>query len=161
MTSKQAMKPTGRRRRRFPHDVKPRQSISQCRPLRDARLALKLKVTREGFGRGQVDLGDEEQELGEDLEHAAKVHGAADCLIFNSATDSASKTAVFCASDGLAKSALFLLNTGDDGPTQVMEPPDGHARTRIELPLVRTECLGMPLARLQRPAGSRNNHCTV
>jgi hypothetical protein len=40
MTSKQAMKPTGRRRRRFPHDVKPRQSISQCRPLRDARLAL-------------------------------------------------------------------------------------------------------------------------
>jgi hypothetical protein len=108
-----------------------------------------------------VDLGDEEQELGEDLEHAAKVYGAADCLIFNSATDSASKTAVFCASDGLAKSALFLLNTGDDGPTQVMEPPDGHARTRIELPLVRTECLGMPLARLQRPAGSRNNHCTV
>ena len=108
-----------------------------------------------------MDLGDEEQELGEDLEHAAKVHGAADCLIFNSATDSASKTAVFCASDGLAKPALFLLNTGDDGPTQVMEPPDGHARTRIELPLVRTECLGMPLARLQRPAGSRNNHRTV
>jgi hypothetical protein len=27
-----------------------RQPISQCRPLRDARLALKLKVTREGFG---------------------------------------------------------------------------------------------------------------
>ena len=106
-----------------------------------------------------MDLSDEEQELGEYLEHAAKVHGAADCLIFNSATDSASKTAVFCASDGLAKSALFLLNTGDDGPTQVMEPPDGHARTRISL--VRTESLGMQLARLQRPAGSRNNHCTV
>jgi hypothetical protein len=51
-------------------------------------------VTREGFAGGQEDLGDEEQELGEDLEHAAKVHGAADCLIFNSATDSASKTAV-------------------------------------------------------------------
>jgi|SoimicMinimDraft_4_1059732.scaffolds.fasta_scaffold02685_2 hypothetical protein len=51
MTSKQAMKPTGRRRRRFPHDDEPRQSISQCWPLRDARLALKLKVTREGFGR--------------------------------------------------------------------------------------------------------------
>jgi hypothetical protein len=31
--------------------LKPRQSISQCRPLHDARLALKLKVTREGFGR--------------------------------------------------------------------------------------------------------------
>jgi putative DNA primase/helicase len=31
--------------------LKPRQPISQCRPLRDARLALKLKVTREGFGR--------------------------------------------------------------------------------------------------------------
>jgi hypothetical protein len=53
MTSKQAMKPTGRRRRRrFPHDDETRQSISQCWPLRDARLALKLKVTREGFGRG-------------------------------------------------------------------------------------------------------------
>jgi putative DNA primase/helicase len=30
--------------------LKPRQPISQCRPLRDARLALKLKVTREGYG---------------------------------------------------------------------------------------------------------------
>ncbi len=31
--------------------LKPRQTISQCRPLREARLALKIKVTREGFGK--------------------------------------------------------------------------------------------------------------
>src|SRR5262249_46226486 len=29
-----------------------RQPLSQCRPLRDARLALRLKVIREGFGEG-------------------------------------------------------------------------------------------------------------
>src|SRR5205085_7719049 len=30
--------------------LSPRQPLSQCRPLRDARLALKLHVVREGFG---------------------------------------------------------------------------------------------------------------
>src|SRR5271165_5825612 len=32
--------------------MKTDQAISQCRPLRDARAALGLIVTREGFGRG-------------------------------------------------------------------------------------------------------------
>jgi hypothetical protein len=34
--------------------LKPRQAISQCKPLRDARLPLKLKVAREGSGKEEV-----------------------------------------------------------------------------------------------------------